>query len=220
MASVVIGPHVFGSKADAKLYIRDLLSLYHVGSRLVPEHFWIVMSLIHRHPEAAEKIGCGIEYISVRKHPEFSTKCFVIHREDGSSTDFSYITCIDARPKTVRTRFIEAMRYAIKNQITAFKWSMFRRKDVTLKCAITGLPVSWERSHVDHIKPFSEIAEEFLAEFSIEPSKSMLAENADNQYFETITDDEIRSRWLVYHAEKAQFRIVLDKANLQRKRKR
>lgn len=218
MSSIVIGPHAFVSKSDAKQYMRDLLSLYQPGHKLTPEHFELVASLIQRHPEAAQKIGVGIRYISVQKHPEFRTKCMIIHREDGTSTDFSYITCIEARQKTMRARMLDAMRYAVKEQILRFKWAKFGAKTNVVTCELTGEPVGWDNCHIDHVKPFVELASEFLEAYEIEPSKEMLAANADNQYFETIADRLIYVCWLQYHEDNAVLRVVSDKANLQRKR--
>lgn len=218
MPSIVMGPHVFGSKKDAKQYMGDLLSLYQVGHKLIPEHFWIAMSLIKRHPESEQKVGVGIRAISVEKHPEFRTKCLVIHREDGTTTDFSYITCIDARTKPDIVRFLEAMRYAVKEQILRFKWSQFGSKDAVLRCQITGEAVTWHTAHIDHVKPFREIAQEFIDEMNIEVSTDLLTANADNQYFETISDRLVYVCWLDYHEKHAVLRVVSDKANLRRKR--
>jgi hypothetical protein len=57
--------------------------------------------LLQRHPDAQRKIGCGISYFSASHNLMpgcyHTTKHFVLHRQDGSSTDFSYKKCLDSK---------------------------------------------------------------------------------------------------------------------------
>lgn len=92
------------SKRDKKLRCQALLqqpsgtliSLDSDGGKFLNE-------LLQNHPRVAEKVGRGISHFVV----EFSTvgslsrlppsKHFVLHRVDGTSTDFSYNKCINSR---------------------------------------------------------------------------------------------------------------------------
>ncbi|KAJ4966671.1 hypothetical protein NE237_018520 [Protea cynaroides] len=69
---------------------------YGSGERLSPEHEkTIVQRLLPYHPEFEEKIGCGIDYLTIGYHPEFeSSRCLFIVRKDGELVDFSYWKCI------------------------------------------------------------------------------------------------------------------------------
>ncbi|CAL1396060.1 unnamed protein product [Linum trigynum] len=69
---------------------------YEIGERLSPDHErTIVDRLLPYHPECEKKIGCGIDYITVGYHPDFtSSRCLFIIRKDGQSVDFSYWKCI------------------------------------------------------------------------------------------------------------------------------
>jgi hypothetical protein len=48
--------------------------------------------LMHMHPEAAEKIGPGIESFSVRT-ADYGTRCFWVNRVDGTTEKFSFRAC-------------------------------------------------------------------------------------------------------------------------------
>ncbi|XP_062024835.1 protein DCL, chloroplastic [Rosa rugosa] len=69
---------------------------YESGDRLSPEHEKTVLErLLPFHPEAAKKIGSGIDYVTVGYHPDFeSSRCLFIVQKDGTLVDFSYWKCI------------------------------------------------------------------------------------------------------------------------------
>jgi hypothetical protein len=61
-------------------------------------HDAFLRDLIQIHPDAAEKIGAGVDYFAI-KHDDKTgkTRHFIIHRVDGSLADFSWHCCIDGR---------------------------------------------------------------------------------------------------------------------------
>ncbi|CAN1191958.1 Protein DCL, chloroplastic [Linum perenne] len=69
---------------------------YGIGEKLCPDHERIIVDkLLRYHPKCAEKIGCGIDYITVGHHSDFNTsRCLFIIRKDGEQVDFSYWKCI------------------------------------------------------------------------------------------------------------------------------
>ncbi|KAF9687564.1 hypothetical protein SADUNF_Sadunf02G0106500 [Salix dunnii] len=69
---------------------------YESGDRLSQEHErTIVDRLLAYHPDFDNKIGCGIDYITVGYHPDFAdSRCLFIVRKDGQSIDFSYWKCL------------------------------------------------------------------------------------------------------------------------------
>ncbi|PIN02248.1 hypothetical protein CDL12_25240 [Handroanthus impetiginosus] len=69
---------------------------YESGDRLSPEHErTILQRLLPYHPEYEEKIGCGVDYLTIGYHPDFeSSRCLFIVRKDGELVDFSYRKCI------------------------------------------------------------------------------------------------------------------------------
>jgi hypothetical protein len=60
-----------------------------------------LMPLLQRHHDAAGKTGCGITHFTVECSSVGVFKPvphFVLHRKDGTSTDFSYNKCINSKP--------------------------------------------------------------------------------------------------------------------------
>ena len=70
-----------------------LLQKYDVGDKVSADDAVVLKAALERHPEAAEKIGCGIASFSVRT-ADFGTKCFWVNRTDGTTEKFSYASCI------------------------------------------------------------------------------------------------------------------------------
>lgn len=69
---------------------------YQCGDKLSPEHQKAILErVLIYHPEYEKKIGCGVDYITIGYHPEFTgTRCMFIVRTDGEMIDFSYWKCI------------------------------------------------------------------------------------------------------------------------------
>jgi hypothetical protein len=53
----------------------------------------VLRAALALHPQANEKIGCGITHFSVRS-ADFGTKCFWVNRPDGTMEKFSYMACV------------------------------------------------------------------------------------------------------------------------------
>ncbi|KAG7024277.1 Protein DCL-like, chloroplastic [Cucurbita argyrosperma subsp. argyrosperma] len=68
------------------------------GERLTSEDERIVVDrLLAHHPHAEDKIGCGLEFIMVDRHPQFRhSRCLFVVRTDGGWIDFSYQKCLRA----------------------------------------------------------------------------------------------------------------------------
>uniref|UniRef100_A0A7N0SXH3 DCL protein n=2 Tax=Kalanchoe fedtschenkoi TaxID=63787 RepID=A0A7N0SXH3_KALFE len=69
---------------------------YNCGDQLSREdEEAIVNKLLTYHPNHKDKIGCGVDYITIDWHPEYRrSKCFFVVRRDGSGEDFSYRKCL------------------------------------------------------------------------------------------------------------------------------
>jgi len=88
-----IGVHRFAKKGDAAAFLQAILHRYDVGDRVSAADEEVLRAALALHPEADEKIGCGVTHFSVRT-ADFGTKCFWINRPDGTTEKFSYIACI------------------------------------------------------------------------------------------------------------------------------
>ncbi|KAG9440325.1 hypothetical protein H6P81_020490 [Aristolochia fimbriata] len=68
------------------------------GERLTDEDEKVVLEkLLAYHPHAEDKIGSGLDYIMVDRHPQFrQSRCLFVVRTDGLWIDFSYQKCLRA----------------------------------------------------------------------------------------------------------------------------
>ena len=71
-----------------------------------------LLDLFQNHADWKEKKGVGIDSISVIE-TKYKNKCFQINRIDGTSTDISFMNCINIKSKT--------MKMSILNQCTQSK---------------------------------------------------------------------------------------------------
>jgi hypothetical protein len=161
-------------------------------------------ALLHRHPDAAQKIGPGIRFISVGAMPgQLNTRGFTVHRTDGSSTDFSWRECITETSH--RTRVLTAMREAIVPQKLAFKQAESGAGQ--LRCAITGENLTWDNAEVDHLPPgFTALADAFAAAAG-GYGKIPLVPSADGMIGRPMEPDH-ESGWTQYHQQQARLQIL------------
>lgn len=86
----------FRTKGQAKQFCRDIVARYRDGQTITEADHEFLAELLKLHHEAPAKVGYGVSHFTVATDPIWmKTRHFVIVRTDGSSTDFSYHTCID-----------------------------------------------------------------------------------------------------------------------------
>uniref|UniRef100_A0A2P2JP33 Protein DCLic n=1 Tax=Rhizophora mucronata TaxID=61149 RepID=A0A2P2JP33_RHIMU len=57
----------------------------------------VVKKLLAYHPNSEDKIGCGLDFVVVDRHPQFrQSRCLFVVRTDGEWMDFSYHKCLQA----------------------------------------------------------------------------------------------------------------------------
>ncbi|MEV5033970.1 DCL family protein [Sphingobium sp. LMC3-1-1.1] len=88
-----LGPMHFAKRGDAVAHLNDMLHRYDLGDRVNEADAVILRAALERHPEAPDKIGCGITHFSVRT-ADFGTRCFWLNRTDGTTEKFSHTACI------------------------------------------------------------------------------------------------------------------------------
>ena len=106
----------FAKKGDATEFFKGLLRSKAYGERFEGSEHVALTGLFMRHPEAAEKMQCGIDFFFVDKSPGFSTPCFWIQRKDGSTVDFSIRHCLDQKGKTP-SRFFRVLAARLSSEI-------------------------------------------------------------------------------------------------------
>jgi hypothetical protein len=136
--AVVVGHLDFPSKEMAKAFYPSIRDAYSDGERLQPEHHAFLADLISLHPDAAEKIGSGIQFFSVESDFQYQkTRHFAIHRVDGTSTDVSFLACINGR--NIRKDVLGAMREAVADQIVQFRNAFFSTHGDFATCPLAGI---------------------------------------------------------------------------------
>lgn len=171
--------------------------------------------LIERHPEYEMKRGVGIDSFFIMPDT-FGKQCFAIRRIDATEVDFSFSSCIKAKPANFD--FLDASRRAVAGQIIEFKRAAFAAA-AELSCPITGRIVTSAICHVDHTPPdtFRAILDSFVASTGLDISTVKVGEaNMEMR----IEDDVLRSAWQEYHRGRAVLRIVSAEANLSHIRKK
>ncbi len=208
----------FSSKQNALDFFKAMLNRYNDNQTVEGDDKFLLLALVERHPEAVQKIGCGID--SFYKAPtDKGTSCFWIRRKDGGGTEFSYISCVNARGKTVLQEFSEACREAVRESLDRAKRKHFEQyadNEGKVECELTGERIAKYESHLDHKKPmtFQVIVQTFIAANGITPVKEILSVAQDNQFVTTFVDEYISKSFRDYHKKVAVLRIIKDKQNL------
>ena len=211
---VAISGLTFPSKGDAKQFFGEIRNRYADGDRLDDEDHSLIRGLLACHPESKEKIGAGFDYFCVETDAVFHrTRHFVVHRSDGSSSDFSFHACIDGRNEK-RDR-LEALRRAVKSQIVAFRDRCFATGG-TLTCPLRGIAVTHAAYHVDHQPPldFQSLVDRWLLTQAMTLDDVQITAPADNQIVASKTDAAQIASWFDLHQRLAKLRLLSPRGNL------
>jgi hypothetical protein len=213
-----IGNEVFDSQGALIKRIQDILYGVDVNEALGNTDFQFMRALLHNHPHAKKKIGKGIASIKVLVEPKWKTRCFYAFRVDGTFTDFSYRECI--RAETQFEKFSRACRTVVEDQILAFKQNFF--SDIEhAHCSITGQPIDFLSSHVDHEMPntFLKLVMDFI-ELNNVNIDTITFRSQDALIGPKIStrDADTYRLFAKYHKEHAKMRVISREANLTAKR--
>ncbi len=213
---IKIGETEFATKKDALTHYKTILNAYDFGKELNTNDFNEIMNLLEIHPRVKEKIGVGIDKVRVAK-VQYNTKSFELVRINGSTEFFSYTKRINA-PKTNFTKFREACRQAIQDDLRSVKLDYFEKhsKKGQVKCQESKELAKYEELNVDHRQPntFSVIVDRFieLNKLDIEKIEYIQIDGEPNE----LKDDNLKQEFRKYHKNKANLRIVKKDLNLGR----
>lgn len=219
MEKISIGKKTY-SKKQLTEQCRKILYRYEIGQMLDNEDSNFMTEVFKRHHNAKKKIGCGIQNIRIIDQPPH--RAFEIIRVDESSTDISYVKCINMKKE--RYDFKEACRNAVKEDINEFKKSEFEKKQDEHKrmtCPETGEKISYENSHVDHEAPntFEKIVNDWIEMEKIEPNNIKIKGYDDGEIGKEFEDEKVRQSFRLFHQKQAKLRITSPKGNLSLSRK-
>lgn len=211
---IAIGELKFATQKAALAFAREIRDRYEDGQKIFGSDAAFLEDLLALHPEADQKFGKGISHFSVQRDSVFgTTRHFVVHRKDGTSTDFSFKSCIEG--SSARRDALSALREAVADQITGFKNSAFGGKTEVV-CAVRGTPTSFRDAHVDHIPPrtYAALVAGWLRQEHITLLDISVTPPVDNQVLTEMTDERQILSWQDFHRRYAKLRIVCSAANL------
>ena len=214
--AIKIGDKEFKYKKDALFFYKTILNSYEFGDILSEKDLKSLISLLEIQLDKKELIGSGINTVRIAKL-KFNTKCFEIIRTDNSTGYFSYTKRINS-PRKNFTKFSEACRQAIQKDLREVKQKYFDRFSVKgkVKCQETNELSSWTELNIDHRQPntFSVILDRFieLNNIDIENVKYVEIDGGPNE----LANSELKQKFIQYHKEKANLRIVRKENNLSR----
>jgi hypothetical protein len=208
LKKIIIDNIEFSSKAKVIEYTRNLLN--NIGEKIIYEcndSFNFLNELIQRHPDADEKIGCGISAFQIKRNycNKKAMETYII-RFDNTSINYSWISCCNGKPKSDKELLLRAMRCSVVDQILEF------RKKSILKCVFCGCNNG--DFHVDHVKPFKDLANIFLNNSEYIPTKF----GKDLKYNQTIfleDDNSFKMEWVNFH-KSAEYQILCERCNLRK----
>jgi len=211
-AKYLINGKPFFSKKAMQSHFQMILAQSVIGADLPEDEFLDCLDLFKRHPEYEQKVGCGIRSVRVILDPIYFNRCFWIYRFDGSNTDISYRTCIDAKPRGAKEKFLSACRYSISNQIVAFKAKQFKDGSPVF-CKITGKQVQRHECDVDHLHPFSFLIADFVKIKNIDIDAIEYVDRGDGHMVYEFLDKQLEADWKSFHYRHAVLQITKSEAN-------
>lgn len=212
---VTLGGKVFDNKTRVVEYAKAVLNESPLGE-LTGEARSVMAEIFSFHPEADTKFGVGISKIEIRINYDYgsASRGFWIVRLDGSETDISYKKCFQSE-RVYRNQFLSACRFAIKEHVNAFRDDFFRLA-VKPTCALTGVPITPNNSHVDHAPPytFSRIVESFVVLNGLNiDSPGLCLSGFDGLLIPTFADSLLRDKFVQFHNNLASLRVISASAN-------
>lgn len=208
---MVVDGQVFKTKKSLREKCQGILKRYNPGESLPHEdQRFLACLLTTYHPEADLKVGVGIRRIRVDRDG-YGYKCFWLDRTDGSTTDFSFNSCIThpSLEKDAKAAF----RNAIYPDIQDFK--MKRMLEVT-HCEYSGDSLEDVEIHVDHKPPntFDSLLLNFMSSKGITWNDVPVSPTHDGVAGSWLEDSELESEWREYHNANAELRLVSKRRNL------
>jgi hypothetical protein len=209
---------MFRTKKAALEHFRAMLARYRDGQAVEGEDDADLRGLLTRHPEVERKVGVGVDGFYVDK-ALLGTRCFYLRRLDGSTTDFSFISCVNGRAPTPHQEFMQAARLAVQEQLRHSKVLHFEKKkgsDGRVPCDLTGRPLLLEEAHLDHSEPmtFEVIVKAFLAARGITNPEEHVTDGADHQFVASFKDQKLADDFREFHKQLAILRWIAKDKNL------
>ncbi|WPJ95245.1 DCL family protein [Coraliomargarita algicola] len=206
-----VGKHTFDSKKEAEEYFLRIRDQYNDGQSLENDDLKEVIELLALHPNAKDKIGPGVNRISVGVNERGNGREFKIHRADGTVDNFRPKKCI-TQP-VHHSNLMDACRGHIADQISAFRISEFSA-NTCLRCPINGELLTEGNSDVDHYPiSFKELVFRWLNSIDLGVQQVKVAGASQHE----IEDAKLRQSWIDFHRKQARLRLTSSTGNRSRR---
>lgn len=214
------GGVAFRTQGDVISHIQAIAAKYDIGDVLDSADFALMYDVLLRHPRADEKIGCGIDWIGITRIEAYGwkNKVFQLFRFDGTITDFSWRKCLRVKPVDHASYVKDAFRRVVASDVAEYKrvyFDRFANDNGDVRCEVTGLWVSYTRSHVDHVKPFRILMDEYLKAAGVSYDDVEVIGFGDGQSVKLPKDAMLAGNWRRWHKDNAVLRIVADAENMK-----
>lgn len=211
MSTYLLGDRSFTSKDAVKRHAQEIWKRASLDEPLTGDDERFALDLIARHPDAEEKIGCGVEHVWVVEDQwngrGVRHRRFDIERTDGSRIDFGVTAALCSQEQSTKTRVTRVLREAIEPDIIEFRDGRRQWE----RCAITGKLVAVRGAHVHHDEtPFVELMAAFLQSESL-TIDTFPVELHDGQI--RGADPELMDRWVTFHRDRSKLAIAAPDAN-------
>jgi hypothetical protein len=200
----------FTTKAELAIYIQKIIKSVGVCDSVKAKspavYRWFMEELFIRHPNFHAKTKDVVDIFIT--HNAFHDQYLQLNlkKVTGTCDDISWRCCVTGKAKNLLK---VAMRVAISPQIRAFKNS---QRQICALCHRTDA----KEFHVDHVRHFEELYTLFL---STEQAQS-IPTNFKRQPFALceflVEDMAFQLRWVKFHAEMADLRVLCQSCNLHR----
>lgn len=205
-----LGPYEYPSKEALKARLKSFLEGAADGPVTNAVAIEKLQYLLLLHPRAIEKIGTGVASFVIARNERGSGKGFKLIRADGTEERFSYKACLDGQTPTNRSRAVEALRFAVRPQLMAFRRSLA----LPVACALTGEIITDHADlHVDHAKPFWLLVHAFCLRENINLAALKTTGNGEHL---GLQDEVMMLRFQRFHQERAHLQPTRKRANLEK----
>lgn len=180
---------------------------------------WLVREVFSNHPNWNLKCGVGVEYVTISSAPDhIFTKCFYIHRSDGTYTDIGIKASLT--PPNPVQKIAMACRTAVEPSIDAFRKTIKYGKQ---KCEISNITLTKSNSHIDHYEPqFNQIVLDWIVSNGLDYDDIMkmatktINKTEDNNSLTYFVNRGIADNFREYHDSVASLRCILAEENMKR----
>lgn len=91
-SNVIVAGESFATKKALEEKLKVILHAAVPGVELDEPVHSFLLCVLFRHPEAVQKIGCGVRAFRVTTS-KYGNRCFEAVRTDGTWSEFSYLKC-------------------------------------------------------------------------------------------------------------------------------